>query len=62
MQQITPTRVHYGPPLFTHLPSQTVWSLIKENPITLSSPFTGETRRPTRITFGRDYERLGEPK
>lgn len=50
---------------YTHIPTGTVWELVKSNPITLVDAFGKRgiyvtTKRPTKITFSRDYKNVTE--
>ena len=52
-------------PLYTHILSGQVFELVKTKPITLIPAFAsgrsfGDARRPTKVTFGRDYQRVIE--
>lgn len=50
--------------LFTHLPSGEIYTLVKDKPVTLVPFFGvgrrgfGQTRRPSKITFAREYQRV----
>lgn len=45
-------------PMYEHLEDGSVWRLVKGRPVVLQSPFTGESRQPSEITFRRDYKAL----
>lgn len=52
-------------PLYTHILSGQIFELIKTKPITLIPAFAsgrsfGEARRPAKITFSRDYQKVTE--
>lgn len=52
------------PKLFTHIPTGEIFVLVKEKPVTLVPFFGvnrrsfGQSRRPSKVTFGRDYQKV----
>ena len=52
-------------PRYTHIATGELFELIKANPITLVPAFRSRSeivraRKPTKVTFGRDYQKVTE--
>lgn len=51
-------------PLYTHIETGKIFELVKTKPLTLVPAWGarsfGEARRPTKITFSRDYQKVNE--
>ena len=49
--------------IYTHIPTGRHFELVKENPVTLVPAYRqrsafGDARKPTKITFARDYQEV----